>query len=281
MTIRTRTGPAPHVTPAPPRPPATMRDRGPGHAPAALCLAAHAAEPGVRPIERLLGLSPLRGVAAQRYERALFETDTALALRRLPADWTVLHSVPLAESRVVVPHLAIGPAGVFALFPDPRPDAQVWVSGDLITVDGVPSEALTDAEAAAAEIAVRLGDMLPRSVGVVPVVPFVAPRMLMVRSAPRAVQLLAMADVAGWLRSLPEVCSALQVDRLADTAELPEVWGMRASAVAGGADLTALRAELEAADARWQRTVRVLVTAGTAITVTAAIGAAALLGVFA
>ncbi|HEY8589310.1 MAG TPA: hypothetical protein VIL55_07150 [Naasia sp.] len=257
-----------------------MRERGPGHAPAALCLAAHAAEPRIPALARLLGFSPLRGAAAQRYERALFEAETALSLRRLPADWTVLHSVPLAESRVVVPHLAIGPAGVFALFPDPRPDAQVWLSGDLLTVDGVPSEALADAEAAAHEIAVRLGDVLPRSVGVVPVVTFVAPRRVLVRSAPRTARVLPMGEVAGWLRSLPEVCSALQVDRLADTAELPEVWGMRASAVAGGADLAPVHTEVAAAELRWQRALRVLVAAATAISATSAIGLAALLGVF-
>lgn len=280
MTIRTRTGPAPSVAPAPQRPPATMRDRPPGHAPAALCLAAYTAEPGPGRLERWVGISPLRGQAAARYAQAAAETETAAALRRLPADWTVLHSVPLAETRTVVPHLAIGPAGVYALFPAAQRDAQVWVSGELITVDGAPSEALAEAEAAAREIVARLAAVLPPSVRVVPVVPFVEPRRILVRSAPGVAVVLPMAEVTPWLRSLPEICSALQVDRLADTAEQPDIWGMRPAAVAGGADLAPVRAALDAAERRWRSTRRLLVAAGTATSVSVVLTAAALAGLF-
>src|SRR4051812_11829958 len=159
MSIRLRTG-APRSAPAPTVavPPApTMRTREPGHSPALACLAEIADAPRSR-MEKVLGMSPLRATARRLYVRTRLEEETGALLARLPADWTVLHSVPVGSA--VVPHLAIGPAGVFCVFPQDEREASVWVSAELLSVDGVSSDGWLVAAAAAERVEDRLAPYL-------------------------------------------------------------------------------------------------------------------------
>jgi hypothetical protein len=260
-----------------PSPTPTMRSREAGHAAVGECLSAVAAGRQRSRLEQVLGISPLRPAAVRRMERVRLEQETGRQLSRLPADWTVLHSVPVGSA--VVPHLAIGPAGVFAVFPQDVRDASVWISAELLSVDGVSSDASAEADAAVSLVEDRLGPVLGRGIEVVPVVAFPEPRQLVVRAAAERVRVLAAADVVPWLKSLPEVCSALIVDRLADAAELPATWG----AAAGESGQQRLRfqrlqADLRLADLRWRRTVRVLVTASGIVVAGSATALALLVG---
>lgn len=275
--MRTRVGAIPAKPFEPVPAPRTLRDHPAGSAPMAACLEVH--EDRRSAVERLLGIAPLRAHAQELRERVSLEEESGAALVRLPADWTVLHSVAVPGGGVV-PHLLVGPAGVFAVLPESRRDASVWISGDLASVDGASSDALRDAELIAGAVEESLRSLLPPRVPVVPVVTFLEPRRILVRSAPRTVHVVASADLVPWLRSLPEICSALQVDRLADAAELPGTWS--AGEVDDPARLRERFAELETevaqADRRWRGTVRALVGAGGAVTLASALLITALLG---
>jgi hypothetical protein len=263
MTIRLRTGTPKREAEPTAAPPPTLRARPAGFAPVADCVAAQDTSPERSVIERILGIGPLRASAQALFEQALLEQETAALLARLPADWTVLHSVP-AEA-VVIPHLVVGPAGVFAVFPQRAADASVWVSADLLSVDGAGSDAMRTADGAAGVVEERLAPNLRPGVEVVPVVVFSAPRRLLVRTPPDRVQVLAAADLTAWLRSLPEVCSALIVDRLADAAELPATWGSLADPGEGRwhrLRLEGIEGKFAEADRRWRHTAKVVAAVG-------------------
>jgi hypothetical protein len=267
--IRLRTG-APRRTaaPVPPPPPPTLRSREAGYAAAEQCLAVHAAAPRRSWVARTLGIVPLRAEADSLRQQVLLEREIGALLRRLPADWTVLHSVPLLDG--VVPHLVVGPAGVYAIFPQHAVAPSVWVSADLLAVDGASSGALVRAESAVTRVEQCLGPVLGPGIAVVPVVVFRRPRRILVRTPPRAARVLDSAELVPWLRSLPEVCSALLVDRLADTAEVPTTW------LPEGAEthehtllLASLEAELVEAEQRRRWALRVLVPAAAVLSAAA------------
>lgn len=267
MTIRLRIGTPPTEAEAPPAPRPTLRERPAGFAPMVESSALQAAARPRRALERVLGIAPLRPGVHALYERSLLEEETGRLLTRLPADWTVLHSVPAGG--IVLPHLLVGPAGVFAVFPQEARDASVWISADLLSVDGVGSPAMAEADEAAGAVEARLVAHLRPGVEVMPVVVFPAPKRVLVRTPPDRVHVLAAADLVPWLRSLPEVCSALLVDRLADAAELPETWGTVAHP---GEDLAhrrrrqSLEGEVAEAERRWRRTAKTVAGAGVVVT---------------
>jgi hypothetical protein len=273
--IRHRTG-VPRRRPAPvPAPPATLRSREAGYAAVEECLAVHASGPRRSWFERMLGIVPLRGEAHTLHEQVQLERETGRLLARLPADWTVLHSVPLVDG--VVPHLVIGPAGVYALFPQADAGASVWVSADLLSVDGAGSDALVRAEAAVTRVEQCLGPVLGPGIAVEAVILYRRPKRIVVRTPARAARVMDAADLVPWLRSLPEVCSALLVDRLADAAEIPTTWLPEGADTLGhGSRMARLEAELEQAELRRRRRLPVLVAVATLLsaTISAAVGLA-------
>jgi len=281
MSLRTRVGNVPRPAAPPSAAPASLRSRPPGYAAMEACLAERAVSPR-NALERLIGIAPLRRPVRELHDLALLEAETATALAALPADWTVLHSVPL--STTVIPHLAMGPAGVFAIFPQlPRGAAAEFVAGQLL-VDGVATRTLEAVRRCAAEAHDVLAPVLPYGVTVAPVLAFVGPRRLTLRAGPADVAVVDSAGLAGWLRRLPEICSALQVDRMADGAESPATWGARD----GGGDtlrhrsrFARLQSEMDQADHRWLLTVRALVVAGLGVTVVSAAVVGSLLGALA
>jgi hypothetical protein len=267
MTIRLRIGMPEQEAEAAPAPLVTLRGRPAGFAPLVECLALQAAARPRRPVERVLGIAPVRPAVEALYQRALLEQETGLLFARLPADWTVLHSVP--ADGIVIPHLLVGPAGVFAVFPQDARDASVWISADLLSVDGVSSNAMTEADEAVAGVEERLAPHLRPGVEIVPVVLFVTPQRVLVRTPPDRVHVLADADLVPWLRSLPEVCSALIVDRLADASELPSTWGTPAhgrEALEHRQRHESVTGDIAEAERRWRRTAKTIAGAGLVVT---------------
>ncbi|BDZ47623.1 hypothetical protein [Naasia aerilata] len=277
MTIRVRIGTPLREMEAPAPPLPTLRGRPAGFAPLVESVAVEAAARPRRAVERILGIAPIRPAVQALYERALLEEETATLLRRLPADWTVLHSVPTGPA--VIPHLLVGPAGVFAVFPQDERDASVWISADLLSVDGVGSQAMAMADEAVGEVEERLVEHLRPGVEIVPVVVFSAPKRVLVRTPPDRVHVLAAADLLPWLRSLPEVCSALIVDRLADAAELPATWGTAADAGEGVRHRQrreSIEGAVADADRRWRRAAKTVAGAGVVVTAASIAALAAL-----
>lgn len=64
------------------------------------------------------------------------ETEVARRLGRLGPGWRVLHAVPVGERGSDIDHVVIGPGGVFTINAKNHPQANVWVGGDTVKVNG-------------------------------------------------------------------------------------------------------------------------------------------------
>jgi len=64
------------------------------------------------------------------------EQAVAAQLAKLPADWRVLHAVPVGQRGADIDHLVIGPGGVYTVNAKHHPDASIWVGGDTFMVNG-------------------------------------------------------------------------------------------------------------------------------------------------
>lgn len=87
------------------------------------------------------------------------EEGVAAELAKLGPAWRILHSIPLArrggDISIVgrggdIDHLAIGPAGVFAINTQNHPDANIWVNGETFKLNGVNQHYVRNSRHAAA-----------------------------------------------------------------------------------------------------------------------------------
>src|ERR1035438_7205054 len=64
------------------------------------------------------------------------EEEVARRLRALSSEWRVLHAIQVSEAGTDIDHLVIGPAGVYSLNTKNHLNANVWVSDQVIMVNG-------------------------------------------------------------------------------------------------------------------------------------------------
>ncbi|ARQ71915.1 nuclease-related domain-containing protein [Streptomyces marincola] len=114
-----------------------------------------------------------------------------------PAGWRVLHSVPLPGG-ADLPHLAIGPGGVFAIRSVPLDGTRVAVDEDFVRVDGRRAEPhVRLSRRAATRAAHALGRARGHPVGVRAVLVCVAAVRITVGEQPRDVDVLDEVALAG------------------------------------------------------------------------------------
>jgi hypothetical protein len=98
-----------------------------------------------------------------RAEHAALRDEQRIAdeLRDLPCGWFV---TPLADVVALdvqpspTDHFVVGPGGVFIIRSEHRPAAQIWVSEQSMTIDGVAGNRLTEARIEARYAGLRLSD---------------------------------------------------------------------------------------------------------------------------
>ncbi len=64
------------------------------------------------------------------------EEDVARRLAQLGPEWLVLHAVPVGDREGDIDDVVIGPGGVFTINAKNHPQANVWVRGDTVKVNG-------------------------------------------------------------------------------------------------------------------------------------------------
>ncbi len=166
----------------------------------------------------------LAPAARTPYYRALAEVEVGEALNALPPTWSVLHSVPTATGGVI-PHLVIGPAGVFAIRAEHAGGAKIAVEDRTITVDGHQVDAARHAERAARQASRVLGGLgLPANGTVHAVLAICGTGKLRIRSAPAWGTVLLGAEVTDWLRALPAVLTPSRTAPIVAAAAQPSTW---------------------------------------------------------
>ena len=184
-----------------------VRERVAGQSAMQTVVLAQSAAPQRGRLARMLGTSPLTATARAAYRSALAELAVGEALEQLGPRWDVLHDVPVGDGSL--DHLAIGPAGVFAVHAVLCADAAA-IAGD----DGALADDVAIARAQADDVSEALG------VHAVPLVALVGPRR--VAGAGRPV--LAATELHRTLARAPQTLDGDAVAALSDLADLPRTW---------------------------------------------------------
>jgi hypothetical protein len=202
---------------------AGLRARPAGYSVIDRCLQTQADAAPTSWLARQLGLSPLSSRAKPLYQDAVGEIRVAEVLDRLGDEWTVFHSVPLATRGADVDHLLIGPPGVFTV--DSRAvRGPVWVGGSKILVGPRRVDFAPWAERVARRVHAELSRVTGESVFVRPLLVFVQPDRISVRTQPASVDVLTDADLVEWLRGQERIYPASRVRELASAADAVETW---------------------------------------------------------
>jgi hypothetical protein len=183
----------------------------------------------------LFGLDPLARAARRSYSGAIAELALADSLAALGREWTVLHSVPVAEEgfgdRPIIDHLVIGPAGIFTLSIQSHAGQSLWVGERTFIADGERLNHLAIAEEGALAVSRLLTEALAAGgaildVIVTPCVVVDAPATLQVLQRPGRVQVVTARTFASWLTGLPRLKSPVAVEEFVAVAVSASTWPM-------------------------------------------------------
>ena len=174
------------------------------------------------PFARLVGASPLAPAARHAYRGALGELMVGDVLDNLGSRWDVLHDLPLGGGEL--DHLAIGPAGVFAVIAANYSERDVVVDGATLLVSGEPMDDITVASQQADAAASLLSKAAGERVQVTPLLVIVDPRKLVVRQPSDPVRVVSSHDVERVLTRAPHSLTGDHVAAVSDLADLETTW---------------------------------------------------------
>lgn len=167
------------------------------------------------PIARLFGATPLAPGARTAYRVALAELAVGDALDQLGVRWDVLHDLPLASG--VLDHLAIGPAGVYAVRAVQCGRADVVAHESALSIGGEPRDDLALATVHAEQAAAILGTTVR------PLLALVEPRRVALRAPLPVVR---ATDLHRTLERAPQTLDGDEVAAISDRADLGSTWPM-------------------------------------------------------
>ncbi|QHC26649.1 NERD domain-containing protein [Streptomyces sp. GS7] len=151
------------------------------------------------------------------------ERFTGRRLNRLGRQWKVLHAVQWATGSDI-DHLAVGPAGVFAVNSKRHKDKTVWYGDHAITVNRAPTRHIAISQDEARRIARVLTRHCGFPVPVRPVIAVVDAAKLTVKNAAPPVLVLEAVELPRHLAGLSPVLTADQAKHIYDVARDARTW---------------------------------------------------------
>jgi hypothetical protein len=192
------------------------------------CLAAQRQAPKRSVWAKLFGFGPLTEQSRKWYSNAIGEEHIADELAKLGPEWVVLHAVPVGERGQSVNHLAIGPAGVFAIDAVHQHGSTIEVRRDArssqLYVNGAERPYIAQSRNVATDAAVSLTRAVGMNVPVRGLLVAVAPKSLTVRDEPDDVGVASDRSVRGWLAGAGRELSSAQIRTIADVAAQASTW---------------------------------------------------------
>jgi hypothetical protein len=155
------------------------------------------------------------------------EEEVARRLARLGLEWRVLHAVPVGDRGSDIDHVVIGPGGVFTINAKHHPQANVWVRGDTVKVNGTNQSYVRNSRHEARRAAKLLSDAAGFDVEVRGIVAIIgAHRAFTVNEQPRdgTVAVVARRELERYLNGLLPVLSAPSTARIYDVARHLSTW---------------------------------------------------------
>jgi hypothetical protein len=155
------------------------------------------------------------------------EVEVARRLERLGPEWKVLHAVPVGDRGSDIDHVVIGPGGVFTVNAKNHPQANVWVAGDTVKVNGRNQPYVRNSRHEAGRAAKLLSAAAGFDVEVRAIVAIMgAHRGFTVKEQPRdgLVSVIARKQVDAHLRSMAAVLAVPSIERIYDVARHLSTW---------------------------------------------------------
>ncbi|MFF7330476.1 NERD domain-containing protein [Streptomyces sp. NPDC008150] len=161
------------------------------------------------------------------YSWAAGLTGERLTGRRLSTlrrhGWFVLHAIPGAGG-ADIDHLAIGPAGVFAINSKRHPGKTVWYGDHALTVNRSPTRHIAISQSEARRISRALSRHCGTEISVRPVISVVHAAKVTVKGANPPVLVLEVARLDQVLSGLTPTLSPDQVAHIYAVARRPRTW---------------------------------------------------------
>jgi hypothetical protein len=159
-----------------------------------------------------------RGAEAEEY--------VALKLSALDSSWRILHSVAVGRRGTDIDHIVIGPGGVFTISSRSHPGKKVWVSGDILMVNGFRQQYIRDSRYKAARATKLLSGSVGFDVPVTGIVVLVGTAKETFKEQPRdgTVHVSTPRAARRWIQRQPISLSAEAVDRIYAMARRSSTW---------------------------------------------------------
>jgi hypothetical protein len=224
----------------------------------------HGDRPARSRLARTFGASPLDANELGWLRAAQAEMIVGDILARLPAGYSVYHSLPIPNTAFWVDHLVVGPGGIFSINSKTHWDRDLTGSSRTVPIDGRVIPYLRDERFESAQITALLTAVMPAASLVWPVVALVNPHKILLARKPDAVTVIDSPRLRRWLVARPLAFSAKEQAALTAVIDDPATWRTAGQSLAPAhlhARFTAL--EQQVAAARTRRTT-FSVLAGTA-----------------
>jgi hypothetical protein len=148
----------------------------------------------------------------------------AKVARKNPA-WTAIHAIPVGSRGSDIDHLVLGPGGVFTVNAKHHPNADIWVGGESLLVNGARTRYVHHARFEAE----RAGRLLSAAVGhpvtVHALVVTVNAKTFTIKKPPKpGVTVLYRKQLADWLLRLGPVLDQDLLNRIWDAARRSTLW---------------------------------------------------------
>ena len=139
---------------------------------------------------------------------AVGEQLVADELRKLAAldpRWGFLNSIPVNAKGTDIDHLVIGPGGVFTINTKHHRDARIWVSGDMLMVNGEKTWYVRNARHEAINATRRLSEATGRPIHAYGLVVPVGAASLTIKNAPGDIAVVNRRRLVSYFAGLPTV----------------------------------------------------------------------------
>jgi hypothetical protein len=150
--------------------------------------------------------------------------DELRKLVELDPRWGFLNSIPVSSKGTDIDHLVVGPGGVFTINTKHHRDARIWVSGDMLMVNGAKTWYVRNARHEAENATRRLTEATGRVVTAQGLVVPVGAASLTVKSAPAYVTVVNRRRLVSYLAGLPSVLGKDTVLAVFKAARDPNTW---------------------------------------------------------
>lgn len=139
------------------------------------------------------------------------ERQVAAQLERLGSGWHVLHAVPVGAKGADIDHVLIGPGGIFTINTKHHPEAQVWLGGDQLLVNGRATSYVHKARHEATRAGKLLASAAGKPVSVTSLIVIVGTEHVTVRDIPSDVRVVSRRRLVPLLETVPTVLDAAAV----------------------------------------------------------------------